>query len=65
MADGEKAPLAMELPGVFAFEHRVFEHEGGANEIDAVLLHVLAPARLFPLEHNALALTRAYRPAHP
>ena len=52
MTEGHETPFAMEAVEVFPLEHRIVEHLRGADEVDAVLPHVLLPARLFPLEHE-------------
>ena len=54
MAEGDETLLAMETVEVFTFEHRVIKHLRGADEVDAVLPHVLLAARFFPLEHERL-----------
>jgi hypothetical protein len=52
MSDRDETLLAMEAARVFALEHRVVEHQGGADEVDAVKRHVLPASGFFPLEHS-------------
>ena len=52
MSDRDEALLAVEAPRVFALKHRIVEHLGGADEVDAVKRHVLPASGFFPLEHS-------------
>ncbi len=63
MPDGDKTLLAMEAARVFTLEHRVVEHQGGADEVDAVQRHILPSSGLFPLEHSRPLRVRAVSPA--
>jgi hypothetical protein len=64
MPDRHEALLAVEAAGVFALEHRIVEHQGGADEVDAVKRHILPASGFFPLEHSrplrAVAQTERY-----
>jgi hypothetical protein len=64
MAQRHDALLAMEAAGIFALENRIVEHQGGADEVDAVKRHILPSSGLFPLEHSrplrAVAQTKRY-----
>jgi hypothetical protein len=61
--DGQKAALAMEVSRVFALEHGIVEHGGGAHEVDAEFFQVAGATRLFPLEHTPLPTQQAAPPA--
>ncbi len=54
MAKRIDASLAVKLPRVFPFEHRIVEHHRCADEIDTVLGEITLAARFLPLEHDAL-----------
>ncbi len=57
MADGDVAFFSGELPDVFAFDHRVVEHQRCADKIDAVVAKVLEPLALVPFVHEGLDAT--------
>ncbi len=63
MSDRDEALLAMEAAGVFTLEHRIVEHQGGADEVDAVKRHILPASGFFPLEHSRPLRVRAVSPA--
>jgi hypothetical protein len=52
MPDRDEALLAMKAARVFALEDGIVEHQGGADEVDAVKRHILPASGFFPLEHS-------------
>ena len=52
MPDRHEALLAVKTARVFPLQHRIVEHQGGADEIDAVKRHILPASGFFPFEHS-------------